>query len=161
MRLDFGLRPAILALNEWAIPSLRGVFFVRQLTWSCLGIMRADKMNRPSMATRVAEGIEALASWIAIGRPDYMKGMTASRAIASWVSGYTRQVDWLTSTFLDLMLVESIFVPQHGVADGRSKRISHNANDFYGMYEQTIRQLGFSALSTGSAGEKLYPPALR
>lgn len=80
---------------------------------------------------------------------------------AAWVSGYTRPVDWLPSTFLDLMLVANIFAPQHGETDGRSKRINHNANNFYEMYEQTIRHLGFSALSAGSAGERLYPPALR
>lgn len=80
---------------------------------------------------------------------------------ASWVSGYTKPVDWLPSTFLDLMLVASIFVPQHGETDGRSKRINHNANSFYEMYEQTVRHLGFSALSVGSGGERLYPPALR
>lgn len=80
---------------------------------------------------------------------------------ATWVSGYTKPIEWLPSTFLDLMLAASIFVPQHGVNDGRSKRINHNANTFYGMYEQTIRQLGFSALSMDSTGERLYPPALR
>jgi hypothetical protein len=73
LRLDFGLRPAILALNEWAVPGLGGVFFVRQLTWSCLGIMLADEINRPMMAARTAESIEALASWIAIGRGGYEK----------------------------------------------------------------------------------------
>ena len=58
---------------------------------------------------------------------------------------------------LDLMLAASIFVPQHGVNDGRTKRKNHNAIAFYGLYEQTIRQPGFSALSTNSAGERLYP----
>lgn len=80
---------------------------------------------------------------------------------ATWVSGYTKPVDWLPSTFLDLMLVASIFAPQHGETDGRAKRINHNANSFHELYEQTIRQLGFSALSVGSAGERLYPAALR
>lgn len=92
-------------------------------------------------------------------RESHLAIMKASGA--TWVSGYTKEVDWLPSTFLDLMLVASIFVPQHGVVDGRSKRINHNANNFYGMYEQTIRQLGFSALSMSSTSERLYPPALR
>lgn len=92
-------------------------------------------------------------------RESHLEIMEASGA--RWVSGYTKSVDWLPSTFLDLMLAASIFVPQNGVSDGRSKRINHNANTFYGLYEQTIRQLGFSALSMDSEGERLYPPALR
>jgi hypothetical protein len=68
LRLDFGLRPAILALNEWAVPGLGGAFFVRQLTWGCIGIRLAGEMNKPLMAARVAEALEAFASWIALKR---------------------------------------------------------------------------------------------
>lgn len=80
---------------------------------------------------------------------------------ASWVSGYTKSVDWLPSTFLDLMMATSIFAPQHGAKDGRAKRIHHNAKDFFELYEDTARHLGFSALSNHSSGEKLYPAVLR
>lgn len=73
LRLDFGLRPAILALNEWAVPGLGGAYFVRQLTWSCLGIMLAGELERPTMAAPIAEAIEALASWIALGQGGYEK----------------------------------------------------------------------------------------
>ena len=73
LRLDFGLRPAILALNDWAVPGLGGVFFVRQLTWSCLGIRLAGELDRPAMAARIAEGIEALASWTALRSGGYEK----------------------------------------------------------------------------------------
>ena len=79
---------------------------------------------------------------------------------AKWVSGYTKSVDWLPSTFLDLMLVTSIFYPQHGEKDGRAARINHNASNFFELYEKTARQLGFSALSVMTGGEKLYPAAL-
>lgn len=68
LRLDFGLRPAILAFNEWAVPGLGGAFFVRQLTWGCMGIMLAQEINKPLMAARIAEGLEAFASWIALKR---------------------------------------------------------------------------------------------
>ncbi len=37
MRLDLGLRPAILRFNEWAVPGMGGAFFVRQLSW-CKGL---------------------------------------------------------------------------------------------------------------------------
>lgn len=73
LRLDFGLRPAILALNEWAVPGLGGAFFVRQLTWGCLGIFLAEEMQRSSLAAQIAEGIEALASWIALKHVEYEK----------------------------------------------------------------------------------------
>ena len=72
LRLDFGLRPAILALNEWAVPGLGGAFFVRQLTWACLGITLAEEMPGSS-AAQIAEGLEALASWIALRQGDYDK----------------------------------------------------------------------------------------
>gem|GEM_PF-1829969 len=68
LRLDFGLRPAIMAFNEWAVPGLGGASFVRQLTWSCMGIALAEELGRPAMAAKVAEGVEALASWIALRR---------------------------------------------------------------------------------------------
>lgn len=73
LRLDFGLRPAILAFNDWAVPGLGGAFFVRQLTWGCLGIFLADQMQRPTLAARIAESIEALASWIALKHGQYDK----------------------------------------------------------------------------------------
>lgn len=73
LRLDFGLRPTILALNEWAVPGLGGVFFVRQLTWGCLGIFLAEEMQRQSLAAQIAESIEALASWIALKYGEYEK----------------------------------------------------------------------------------------
>lgn len=65
-RLDFGLRPAILCFNEWAVPGLGGVFFVRQLSWGCMGLRLAQDLNGKVSAARIAEGIEALASWIVV-----------------------------------------------------------------------------------------------
>jgi len=73
LRLDFGLRPAILVLNDWAVPGLGGVFFVRQLTWSCVGLRLADELGMPAAAARIAEGIEALASWTALRVGGYEK----------------------------------------------------------------------------------------
>ncbi|SDY19399.1 hypothetical protein SAMN05518669_11027 [Variovorax sp. YR634] len=66
LRLDFGLRPAILRFNEWAAPGLGGAFFVRQLSWGCMGLRLAQELERQSSAARIAEGIEALASWISV-----------------------------------------------------------------------------------------------
>ncbi|MCO4856054.1 hypothetical protein MKD49_06115 [Herbaspirillum sp. WGmk3] len=57
-----------MSFNEWAVPGLGGASFVRQLSWSCIGIALADQMGKPTMAAQVAEGVEALASWIALRR---------------------------------------------------------------------------------------------
>jgi hypothetical protein len=66
LRLDFGLRPAILRFNEWAVPGLGGAFFVRQLTWGCMGLRLAQELDGKASAARIAEGLEALAGWIAV-----------------------------------------------------------------------------------------------
>jgi hypothetical protein len=79
---------------------------------------------------------------------------------AKWVSGYTKSVDWLPSTFLDLMLVIDIFATQHGQTDGRTARLKQRASEFFDLYEQAARSLGFSALAATSSGERLYPAAL-
>lgn len=72
LRLDFGLRAAIIAFNEWAVPGLGGAFFVRQFTWSCMGLALAQELDHAAGAAKVAEGVEALASWIALRQPgDY------------------------------------------------------------------------------------------
>lgn len=79
---------------------------------------------------------------------------------AKWVSGYTKSVDWLPSTFLDLMLVIDIFATQHGQSDGRIARLKQRATEFFELYEEAARSLGFSALAASSSGSKLYPSAL-
>jgi len=66
LRLDFGLRPAILRFNEWAVPGLGGAFFVRQLTWGCMGLLLAQELDGKPSAARIAEGLEALAGWIVV-----------------------------------------------------------------------------------------------
>lgn len=68
LRLDFGLRPAILRFNEWAVPGLGGAFFVRQLSWACMGLRLAPELDGKSSAARIAEGLEALAGWIVVRR---------------------------------------------------------------------------------------------
>ena len=64
LRLDFGLRSAILRFNEWAVPGLGGAFFVRQLSWSCMGLRLAPDIGDKTTAARIAEGLEALAGWV-------------------------------------------------------------------------------------------------
>ena len=66
LRLDFGLRRAIMALNEWAVPGLGGAFFVRQLSWACMGLRLAQEVNTHATPARIAEALEAFASWIVV-----------------------------------------------------------------------------------------------
>lgn len=79
---------------------------------------------------------------------------------AKWASGYTKSVDWLKSMFLDLALVSEIFAPQHSISDGRKVRHKKRTEEFVRMYEQLARELGFSALSTVTAGNILFPQRL-
>jgi hypothetical protein len=92
-------------------------------------------------------------------RESHQAVLDASGAI--WTSGYVRTVDWLQSTFLDLALITEVFVPQSGIQDGRTKRLSAKAKAFLEDYEQLARQLGFSAMSKVTGGTKLFPERLR
>ncbi|MCT7296330.1 hypothetical protein N5I84_09160 [Ralstonia sp. CHL-2022] len=66
LRLDFGLRRAIMGLNEWAVPGLGGAFFVRQLSWACMGLRLKQEVDTPASAARIAEALEAFAGWIVV-----------------------------------------------------------------------------------------------
>lgn len=79
---------------------------------------------------------------------------------ARWVSGYTTEVDWLQSTFLDLALVAEVYVPDYQARDGRTAPLKRSADQFVNNYEQLARSLGFSALSRVTKGELLFPPRL-
>ncbi|WNC94616.1 hypothetical protein RI103_36365 [Paraburkholderia sp. FT54] len=68
LRLDFGLRRAIMGFNEWAVPGLGGAFFVRQLSWACMGLRLAQEMETSATPARIAEALEAMASWIVVRR---------------------------------------------------------------------------------------------
>jgi hypothetical protein len=76
-----------------------------------------------------------------------------------WVSGYTRNVDWLSSTLLDLALISEVYVPWRRkpthVATARRR-----AAEFVQSYEQLARSLGFSALSNLGGGAELIPARL-
>lgn len=73
LRLDFGLRRAIMGLNEWAVPGLGGAFFVRQLSWACMGLRLAQEVDTPATPARIAEALEAFASWIVVRRDPQAK----------------------------------------------------------------------------------------
>ena len=73
LRLDFGLRRAIMGFNEWAVPGLGGAFFVRQLSWACMGLRLAQDVDTPATPARIAEALEAFASWIVVRRDPQAK----------------------------------------------------------------------------------------
>lgn len=79
---------------------------------------------------------------------------------ARWCSGYTKSVDWLASTLLDMALVSEVFVPSNLAADGRSAPLKRKADAFIHNYEQLARSMGFSALTNVSAGPLLFPMRL-
>jgi hypothetical protein len=65
--LDLQLRPAVRYFNELVFPGAGSVSFVRQISWGMLGLRLAEEHPQKSPA-RVAEAIEALASWIALNK---------------------------------------------------------------------------------------------
>ncbi len=74
-----------------------------------------------------------------------------------WVSGYTREVDWLPSTLFDLALISEVYVPwrrkPNYLAAARKR-----AATFVESYEQLARSLGFSALYRVGKAITLFPP---
>lgn len=66
VRLNFGLGSAILRFNEWTVPGLGSASFVRQLSWACMGLLLWPRVERRTTAAKVAESLEACASWMAI-----------------------------------------------------------------------------------------------
>lgn len=90
-------------------------------------------------------------------RRAFLDALAKNIAGGLWVSGYTREVDWLASTLLDLALISEVYVPWF-------KKPSHvaaahkRADAFMQRYSQLARALGFSALS-GIKGTKVLFPA--
>lgn len=81
---------------------------------------------------------------------------------ARWVSGYTKSIDWLRSTLLDLALVSEFYA---GFPRGRKRggpRLGPAAEKFIDAYEQLARHLGFSGLSRSSSrAHQLFPARLK
>ena len=79
---------------------------------------------------------------------------------AKWASGYTKSINWLQSTLLDLALVAEVFVQDHKISDGRTAPLKTQTENFVRMYEHLARELGFSVLAKVSSGFKLAPERL-
>lgn len=77
-------------------------------------------------------------------------------AKAVWVSGYTKEVDWLSSTLLDLALMSEVFVAWHK-SPNMKDRAQKAATRFVRSYKQLARSLGFSGLSAITKGLTLFP----
>ena len=80
---------------------------------------------------------------------------------AKWASGYTKSVDWLRSTFLDLALIVDVFQPFIARKNKMGPKIKHGAKGFMRDYDQLARSLGFSALSHVSGTTQLFPARQR
>lgn len=91
-------------------------------------------------------------------RETHQKVLDASGA--RWVSGYTVEVDWIQSMFLELALVTELFVGQKVSNDGRVTQLKRRASRFYDDYEQLARRLGFSALTRLSKSDVMFPERL-
>lgn len=78
---------------------------------------------------------------------------------ALWVSGYTKLIDWLPSTWLDLALISEVYVPWRKATTDQ-KAAKTRAHQFIDSYEQLARSLGFSGLSTLGDDGLLMPSKL-
>ena len=93
-------------------------------------------------------------------RRNYLSEFLSGINGGHWVSGYTRDIDWLSSTLLDLALISEVYVPWW-------KKPTHlamarkRAEKFVASYEQLARSLGFSALARFGDAEYLIPQRLR
>jgi hypothetical protein len=88
-----------------------------------------------------------------------LEGILAATG-ADWASGYTRDVDWLSSTLLDIALISDIYVPWRKTP---TKKAAHRQrlDEFSGRYEQLARSLGLSAISAISGENELFPKTIR
>ena len=82
---------------------------------------------------------------------------------AYWVSGYTKEIDWLQSTMLDLALIGELYLAFARAGLKRGPKLQKNASQYLENYNDLARRLGFSGLSylSESAGYRLYPQRLR
>ncbi len=128
-----------------------------------------DKINQAELLEALGQAKEGALAFVHFGccemiaqqarRETHQSILDASGA--KWSSGYTKDVDWLQSMFLDLALVTEVFVPQCASTDGRVTQLKKRATDFVRSYEQLARELGFSALSKVTGGAALFPERLR
>lgn len=77
-----------------------------------------------------------------------------------WASGYTKDVDYLSSTLFDLALVSEVYVPWRA-APGKRAQSQKAMRDFYSAYSQLARNLGFSAITSISGNNELFPLKVR
>ncbi|TVR08491.1 MAG: hypothetical protein EA401_13835 [Planctomycetota bacterium] len=80
-------------------------------------------------------------------------------AQASWVSGYTTDIEWLPSMFLDLSLISHVFTPWSDDPKPHRKH-GQNAQQFIADHSQMVKKYGLSALSVMTGKESLYPTRL-
>lgn len=77
---------------------------------------------------------------------------------AKWVSGYSKKVEWLRSTFLDLALIADLAIPFHDDGKKINVRLSFRGRSFIRDYEQIARMLQFSGAYKNKNGKiELFP----
>lgn len=97
-------------------------------------------------------------SFVHTSASERRKTLESIRASAKgvWASGYTRDVDWLSSTLLDLALISEIYVPWRNAPTMKAAH-AKRLKEFTSSYEQLARALGLSALSTIAGTGELFP----
>ncbi len=81
---------------------------------------------------------------------------------ARWVSGYTKEIDWLRSTLLDLALVSEFYAAFPRGRKRGGPRVDTVARAFLASFDQLARGLGFSGMSRAASGKtRLFPARVR
>ena len=127
-----------------------------------------SKVPLEAVVTGLESAKERSVSFLHFGCCEFLKTSQRRRTLARlagatnsmWASGYTKDVDYLSSTLFDLALVSEVYVPWRA-APGKKKQAQKAARDFYAAYSQLAKSLGFSAITSLSGNEVLFPPKVR
>ena len=94
-----------------------------------------------------------------IAKNDRRKALTTylNASQSKWVSGYAADVDWLSSTLLDLALVAELAIPYHNDGKMKNVKLSFRGRRFLKYYNQLVRSLEFSGAYKNTRGIELFP----
>lgn len=92
-------------------------------------------------------------------RKTLTKYLIASKA--KWVSGYSKEIEWLRSTLLDLALIADFAIPYHKASNKKNVRMYSRGKKFFKNYKLSVDILGFSGGYCNKKGEIALFPSRR
>jgi hypothetical protein len=141
IRRDLGLAAVVRYANDYSVPGLAGLSFLRAIVWSLVGIEFAAALRSsgtPTLASEVAEAIEALASWHALKKDPRLDKTTAYRIRGSTKLDALKEGDLKPSRLRrgkgyvsqPIRMGMSACLPRLGLVDAANSRFnSYSLND--------------------------------